>query len=100
MDGLVRGSLRPTAISDHLTIQPNGTKNKGTPPAARPEAPPYPPPETSNRTQPNLLTNADRWIEAKGFTTEQDRGSPIQTRLLDPSRDGVNHHDSPGQREI
>lgn len=65
MDGLVRGSLRPTAISDHLTIQPNGTKNKGTPPAARPEAPPCPPPETSDRTQPNLLTNADRWIEAK-----------------------------------
>ena len=65
MDGLVRGSLRPTAISDHLTIQPNGTKNKGTPPAARTEAPPYPPPETPNRTQPNLLTNADRWIEAE-----------------------------------
>lgn len=61
----VHGGLLPTENSDHLTTQPNGSTEPGTSPAARPDAPRCPPPETSDQTKWPRLTKADRWIEAK-----------------------------------
>jgi len=65
MDSTVRGGLRPTTNRDHLTTPPNGTKKHGTSPAARPDAPPCPPPAKSDHTQRTRPTKEDRWIEAK-----------------------------------
>jgi hypothetical protein len=56
MDSTIRGSLRPTAHSDHLTTQPTGTKNDGTSPAARPDTPPRPQAESSDQTRGTPLT--------------------------------------------
>ena len=60
----VRGGLRPATNGHHPTTQPNGATRLETLPAARPTAPPCPPPETSDQTPVTRLSHADRWIEA------------------------------------
>jgi hypothetical protein len=65
MEGAVRSSLRTATNSDHLTTQPNGTKNIENTTGSKAGPFSMPTDRKPPHAQTTPLTKADRWIQAK-----------------------------------